>query len=149
VSTIADRLRIVPEFRPDEYDRIRELLFGRLERRLSRWDPSQVELELSVKDRDTSKQRMTLECWISGVPRMVATSTERDLFTGGRGGAGRPLAPDRQVRDQARDRASVGPERPPHAARGTVGVAGFEPTTPCSQSRCATKLRHTPVRARA
>jgi hypothetical protein len=28
--------------------------------------------------------------------------------------------------------------------RGTVGVAGFEPATPCSQSRCATKLRHTP-----
>ena len=25
-----------------------------------------------------------------------------------------------------------------------VGVAGFEPTTSCSQSRCATKLRHTP-----
>ena len=25
-----------------------------------------------------------------------------------------------------------------------VGVAGFEPTAPCSQSRCATKLRHTP-----
>jgi ribosome-associated translation inhibitor RaiA len=81
VSTIADRLRIVPEFRPDEYEWIRELLFGRLERRLSRWDPSQVELELSVKDRDTSKQRMTLECWISGVPRMVATSTERELHT--------------------------------------------------------------------
>ena len=29
----------------------------------------------------------------------------------------------------------------------SVGVAGFEPTTPCSQSRCATKLRHTPDRA--
>ncbi len=25
-----------------------------------------------------------------------------------------------------------------------VGVAGFEPTTPRSQSECATKLRHTP-----
>ena len=25
-----------------------------------------------------------------------------------------------------------------------VGVAGFEPATPCSQSRCATKLRYTP-----
>jgi RNA 3'-terminal phosphate cyclase len=27
-----------------------------------------------------------------------------------------------------------------------VGVAGFEPTTLCSQSRCATRLRHTPIR---
>ena len=25
-----------------------------------------------------------------------------------------------------------------------VGVEGFEPTTPCSQSRCATRLRYTP-----
>ena len=27
---------------------------------------------------------------------------------------------------------------------GIVGVAGFEPTAPRSQSECATKLRHTP-----
>jgi len=80
VTTFQDRLRIVPEFRPDEYERVRELLFGRLERRLSRWQPEQVELELSVKDRDTSKQRMTLECWISGVPRIVATSSDTDLM---------------------------------------------------------------------
>ncbi len=79
-SEFEQRLRIVPEFRPDEYARVRELMFGRLERRLSRWEPSQVELELSVKDRDTSKQRMTLECWISGAPRMVATSNDADLF---------------------------------------------------------------------
>ena len=26
-----------------------------------------------------------------------------------------------------------------------VGTAGFEPTTPCSQSRCATELRHVPL----
>ncbi len=25
-----------------------------------------------------------------------------------------------------------------------VGVEGFEPPTSCSQSRCATRLRHTP-----
>ncbi len=38
---------------------------------------------------------------------------------------------------------------PPEAKRGSdvhhlVGVAGFEPTAPRSQSECATKLRHTP-----
>jgi hypothetical protein len=27
-----------------------------------------------------------------------------------------------------------------------VGLAGFEPATPCSQSRCAAKLRHSPRR---
>ena len=26
-----------------------------------------------------------------------------------------------------------------------VGVQGFEPWTPCSQSRCATRLRYTPT----
>ena len=26
-----------------------------------------------------------------------------------------------------------------------VGAQGFEPWTPCSQSRCATRLRHTPI----
>ncbi len=26
-----------------------------------------------------------------------------------------------------------------------VGAIGFEPTTPCSQSRCATRLRHAPT----
>ena len=28
--------------------------------------------------------------------------------------------------------------------RFSVGVTGFEPATPCSQSRCTTGLRHTP-----
>ena len=31
------------------------------------------------------------------------------------------------------------------AAEGMVGVRGFEPPAPCSQSRCATRLRHTPT----
>jgi ribosome-associated translation inhibitor RaiA len=80
LSTFSDRLRIVPEFRSEEYERIRELMFGRLERRLSRWKPEEVELELSVKDRDTSKQRMVLECWIARENRLVATSREEDLW---------------------------------------------------------------------
>lgn len=82
VTTFADRLRIVPEFKSSEHERIKELMFGRLARRLARWDPEQVELELSVKDRDTSKQRMALECWISGENKIVATSTEQDLMKG-------------------------------------------------------------------
>ena len=80
MATIEDRLRVVPEFRSDEHERVRALLLdGKLARRLSRWEPSDVELEISVKDRDTSKQRMALEAWISKVPRMVATSTRQDI----------------------------------------------------------------------
>ncbi|MTV27304.1 HPF/RaiA family ribosome-associated protein [Nitriliruptoraceae bacterium ZYF776] len=78
-SIIEQRLRIVPEFRPEEYAQVTEILSGKLDRRLSRWDAEQVELELSVKDRDTNSQRAVLECWISGLPKFVATSTERDL----------------------------------------------------------------------
>src|SRR5262245_23526545 len=33
------------------------------------------------------------------------------------------------------------------AAIGVVGAARFERATPCSQSRCATRLRHAPARA--
>ncbi len=29
-----------------------------------------------------------------------------------------------------------------------VGVAGFEPATPSSRTKCATKLRHTPINRR-
>jgi hypothetical protein len=36
----------------------------------------------------------------------------------------------------------------PTAETGTViGTRGFEPPTPCSQSRCATRLRHVPMAA--
>lgn|SRR5690606_3065247 len=33
---------------------------------------------------------------------------------------------------------------PPPQATEVVGVEGFEPPTPCSQSKCATRLRYTP-----
>lgn len=78
MSIIEDRLRIVPEFRPDEYAHLRQLLTSKLERRLARFDADQVELELSMKGRDAADQRTVLEAWISGLPRFVATSSEQD-----------------------------------------------------------------------
>jgi ribosome-associated translation inhibitor RaiA len=80
MASIEDRLRIVPEFRSGEHDKVRALLLdGKLARRLSRWPVDDLELEISVKDRETSKQRMALECWIAKAPKMVATSTRQDL----------------------------------------------------------------------
>src|SRR5436190_11300383 len=38
------------------------------------------------------------------------------------------------------------PVQPPAAGRKLVGARGFEPPTPCSQSRCATGLRHAPMK---
>ena len=42
-------------------------------------------------------------------------------------------------------RPSLHPKRPLRAIAKMVGVEGFEPPTPCSQSRCATRLRYTPI----
>lgn len=79
MSIIEERLRIVPEFKEDDRRWILPILTGKLDRRLSRWDAEQVELELSVKDRTTGQQRVVLEAWIAGLPKFVATSTEADL----------------------------------------------------------------------
>lgn len=80
-ATIDACLRIAPEFRGDEHPDLREQLRGKLESRLKRWDAEQVEMELSVKDRDTSQQRVTLEVWVAatGRTRFVGTSTAPDL----------------------------------------------------------------------
>ena len=78
-SILAERLRIVSEFRDEERAYVLETLGGKLDKRLSRWKPEQIELELSVKERDTPSQKMVLECWIAGQPRMVATSNEQEL----------------------------------------------------------------------
>ncbi|MEX1178588.1 MAG: hypothetical protein WEB09_09015 [Nitriliruptor sp.] len=78
-SIVAERLRIVSEFREDERDYILGQLATKLDKRLARWQPEQVELELSVKERDTPSQKMVLECWIAGQPKMVATSNEQQI----------------------------------------------------------------------
>jgi hypothetical protein len=32
-----------------------------------------------------------------------------------------------------------------HCCKEMVGETGFEPATPCTQNKCATKLRHSPT----
>jgi hypothetical protein len=51
MTSYGDRLRLLPQFRPEENEKLREVLFGRLEHQLARWPPEQVKLELSVKAR--------------------------------------------------------------------------------------------------
>lgn len=82
MATVAENLRVVPEFDSSESDEIVEILSARLDRRLSRFDDDQVELEISVKDRDTPSQRVVLECWVavSGDTRFVGTSTDATLM---------------------------------------------------------------------
>lgn len=79
MTTYADQLRVLPQFRPDEFDELRRVLFGRLEHRLAHWRPDQVALELSVKDRGGRSQRTVLECRLPGRPKLVAISSAPDL----------------------------------------------------------------------
>ncbi len=75
-----DQLRLGAGFREDEHERIVSLL-RKLDRRLERWDAGQVSLALSVKDRETPKQRMVFELDVAKrrAEPLVATSTEPDL----------------------------------------------------------------------
>lgn len=78
-SILDQRLRIVSEFREDERQYVLDQLGSKLDRRLARFGAEKVELELSVKERDTPSQKVVLECWIAGEPRMVATSNESEM----------------------------------------------------------------------
>ncbi len=79
-ATVAGSLRLAAGLGEAE----RPLLVRRLARldaQLSRYRAGQVAMELSVKDRGTRGQRVTLECWIAGRPRLVASSADHDLDT--------------------------------------------------------------------
>lgn len=72
------QLRIEAGFSETEHDGIRELL-SKLDRRLNRFPADAVDMELSVKDRDSTSQKVTLEAWLPNLPRVVATSQEISL----------------------------------------------------------------------
>jgi ribosome-associated translation inhibitor RaiA len=77
--TITDeRLRLGAGFSADEREPIVARM-GSLDRRLSTFRVEGIDLELSVKERDSASQRVVLECWIAGWPRTVATSTRPDV----------------------------------------------------------------------
>lgn len=72
------RMRLGTGFTDDERDRIVARL-DKLNRRLKRFPADGTDLELSVKDRETNEQKVTLECSVPGFRRFVATSRESDL----------------------------------------------------------------------
>jgi ribosome-associated translation inhibitor RaiA len=53
--------------------------FGPLDVRLASFEADATELEISVKDRQSPGQKVTLECWTPGLDKIVTTSTEGDL----------------------------------------------------------------------
>ena len=73
-----DQLALGTGFQPSERDRIVERL-GKLNRQLKRFPADGTRLQLSVKERDSSSQSVTLECEVPGFAKFVATSKEADL----------------------------------------------------------------------
>ncbi|GAA1868748.1 HPF/RaiA family ribosome-associated protein [Asanoa iriomotensis] len=53
--------------------------FGPLDARLASFDADATDLEISVKDRQSPGQKVTLECWTPGLDKIVTTSSEDDL----------------------------------------------------------------------
>lgn len=53
--------------------------WGSLDSRLQSFRADAVDLHLTIKERDTASQHTTLEAWVAGRPRLVATSRETDL----------------------------------------------------------------------
>lgn len=77
-AATVDQLRLGAGFHPDERDEIVERL-RKLDRRLKRFDADTVQLELSVKGRDSNEQHIVLEARVGGLERFVVTSREADL----------------------------------------------------------------------
>lgn len=75
------QLRLEAGFGADEADRVRDVM-SKLNRRLSHFPADAVDMELTVKDRDTTSQKVTLEAWLPNLPRFVAVSKENDLHDG-------------------------------------------------------------------
>lgn len=73
-----EQLRIGFGFEESERPRIVELL-RKLNRQLQRFPAEAMDLELTVKDRDTTAQKVTLEAWLPNMPRLVVTSKEQSM----------------------------------------------------------------------
>ena len=72
-ATVGECLRAGAGFSQGDLNWIVEQ-FAVLDGRLASFHADTTELEVSVKDREGRDQRVTLEAWLSGWPRFVATS---------------------------------------------------------------------------
>ncbi|SES07658.1 hypothetical protein SAMN05216188_12158 [Lentzea xinjiangensis] len=79
-AVVAQRLHLATGFLATERGWVVERLAA-LGPRLRSFRDDQIDLEISLKDRQGAEQRVTLECWVNRTPRLhlVATSSERDL----------------------------------------------------------------------
>jgi len=75
---LEEQLRLGTGFGSADGTRVLRALAG-LAPHLAGWNPEQVELEVSVKEREGRDRRVTLEARLAGWPRIVATSHQDDL----------------------------------------------------------------------
>jgi ribosome-associated translation inhibitor RaiA len=77
-ATVKECLRAGAGFSQGDLNWITEQ-FATLDARLAAFHADSTELEVMVKDRAAKGQKVTLECWIAGRPKIVTTSLEEDL----------------------------------------------------------------------
>ena len=71
--------RLGAGFKEQEREQILEELSA-LGPHLARWDPSEVEVDVSVRERGGKEQRVTLRAFLPGYPPLVAVGYDRDLM---------------------------------------------------------------------
>ncbi|HWG61877.1 MAG TPA: hypothetical protein VG253_09205 [Streptosporangiaceae bacterium] len=76
--TLEESLRLGAGFGTGDREHVLEAL-APLNRHLAHWNPEQVDLEISVKNREGPQQKVMLEAWLAGWPAVLATSKDRDL----------------------------------------------------------------------
>ena len=77
-ATVEDCLRVGAGFSQGDRVWIAEQ-FATIDNRLAAFPVDATELEVSVKDRGARVQKVTLECWVPGLQKIVTTSEEEDL----------------------------------------------------------------------
>ncbi|MCW3838643.1 HPF/RaiA family ribosome-associated protein [Micromonospora yasonensis] len=120
-ATVAECLRVGTGFSQGDRVWIAER-FATLDSRLAGFHADATELAVSVKDRDSRGQKVTLECWIAGRQKIVTISAEDDLH-----------AALNDVRDDLRRRLNDAktrqePRHNKHLREGGPHEGGVEPT---------------------
>lgn len=79
-ATVDKCLDLGHGFHEDERDRVVEILH-KIDHRFHGTAADRVQLVLMVKDRDHNDQKVTLEAYVAGVPNIVATADDEDLWS--------------------------------------------------------------------
>jgi hypothetical protein len=80
-ATVSGCLRLGAGFRAAEREEVVGWL-SRLDDRLRSFRDDEVDMELSVKERDGAGQKVTLEVWLARLPRVVGTGEGGDVAAG-------------------------------------------------------------------